>query len=343
LLDFEDTFGADITYLNQARRFKWGAQAARFPYVRTATFVSRELVDIDGASVPADVVERLIQVVSDTELAAIGHYPFSLNNRVELGLGVRNIEFENELERLVFPDGFSAFREEFGLPSPPEIGLESASMAFVRDTSRFGFVSPVSGMRFRAEYEWTAGDLNFQATTLDYRRYFFREPFTIALRALHIGRHGDDAEDARLAPLDVGRNTLVRGYEFDSFDLSECTAVSELRRCPELDRLLGSRIGVLNFEFRVALLGNEDYGVFEIPFAPTEALFFIDVGAAWNSGQSVDLRFDRDTIDRVPVVSAGVAVRSLLMGALPIEIFYAFPFQRPSKDHMFGFRIATGW
>src|SRR5690606_38643300 len=109
----------------------------------------------------------------------------------------------------------------------------------------------------------------------------------------------------RLAPLDIGRSYLVRGYEFDSFDLSECTATFELSSCPELDRLLGSRIAVVNFETRVALLGNDDFGVFNVPFAPTEAAFFVDIGAAWSSDESVDVRFDTDTLDRVPVVSTG--------------------------------------
>lgn len=166
---------------------------------------------------------------------------------------------------------------------------------------------------------------------------------TIALRALHVGRRGSDAEDPRLAPLDIGRSYLLRGYEFDSFDLSECTATAEPSACPELDRLLGSRIAVLNLEARVALLGNDDFGIFNVPFAPTEAAFFIDIGAAWTADESVDLRFDRDTVDRVPVASTGIAVRTLLLGALPLELYYARPLHRPQKDSVFGFRIGVGW
>jgi Tol biopolymer transport system component len=343
LLDFEDTFGADVTYLNQVRRLKWGARGARIPYLRTATFAGIGTVEIDGTTVPAEIYERLIQVVSETDLSAVAHYPLSINNRFEMELGISNIEFENELERIVYPTGFSAYRQELGLLSPPGIDLERASVAFVHDTSRFGYVSPAQGTRFRFESEWTRGDLNFQTSVLDYRRYFLREPVTLALRALHIGRRGSDAEDSRLAPLDIARSSLVRGYEFDSFDLSECTAGPSLDICPELDRLMGSRIAALNFEVRVALFGTEDFGIYEAPFAPTEAVFFIDIGAAWNSGDSVDLRFDRDTIDRVPVVSAGIAFRTLLAGAFPIEWYWAYPYQRPSKDSEVGFRIGIGW
>jgi Tol biopolymer transport system component len=343
LLDIEDTFGVDVTYLNQVRRLKWGARAARIPYLRTATFGGIGTVEIDGTTVPAEIYERLIQVVSETDLSAVAHYPLSLNNRFEMELGISEIAFENELERLVFPSGLSGYREELGLPSPEEIDLERASVAFVRDTSRFGYVSPAQGTRFRFESEWTSGDLDFQTNTLDYRRYFLREPVTIAVRALHIGRRGSSAEDPRLAPLDIARSSLVRGYEFESFDLAECTAGPDFSVCPELDRLLGSRIATLNFEVRLALLGTEDFGIFNVPFAPTEALFFVDIGAAWNSGDSVDLRFDRDTLDRVPVVSAGIAVRTLIAGALPIEWYWAHPYQRPGKDSETGFRIGIGW
>jgi hypothetical protein len=297
VLDFEDTFAGEAVYLNQQRRFEWGARAARIPYVSSATFFSRQIVDVDGSRVPADVIQQLCVTEQISERSMIGQYPFSLSNRLEVALGVTGIDFERELERIVLPDTAPGFREEIALPSPPGIDLTQASAAFVRDTSRFGLVSPVSGSRMRAEARWTSGDLDFRTALLDYRRYFLREPWTFAFRALHMGRRGDDAEDPRLAPLDVGQNSLVRGYELGSFDLSECTFGRGSEACPELERLIGSRIGVLNFEARLALFGTEDFGLFDIPAAPTEAFFFVDVGAAWSSGESVDVRFDRNTHD----------------------------------------------
>lgn len=343
VLDFEDTFAGEAVYLNQERRFQWGARAARIPYVSSATLLSRQLVDVNGTQIPADVIERLFVTEQVSELSLLGQYPFSLSNRFEVALGVTGIDFERELERIVLPDTAPGFREELGLPSPPGLHLEQVSAAFVRDTSRYGLVSPVSGSRLRAEARWTSGDLDFRTARLDYRRYFLREPWTFAFRALHLGRRGADAEDPRLAPLDVGQNSLVRGYELGSFDVSECTHVPGVATCPELERLIGSRIGVLNFEARLALFGTEDFGVFDIPAAPTEAFFFIDAGAAWSSGESVDLRFDRDTIDRVPVFSAGIGLRSVVLGALPIEFFYAKPFQRRDGAAEFGFRLGVAW
>jgi len=53
--------------------------------------------------------------------------------------------------------------------------------------------------------------------------------------------------------------------------------------------------------------------------------------------------FDSHAVDRVPVVSTGVAARILLLGALPLEFYYAKPFQRPREGAVFGFLITPGW
>jgi outer membrane protein assembly factor BamA len=113
--------------------------------------------------------------------------------------------------------------------------------------------------------------------------------------------------------------------------------------CPEFDRLFGSRIGVLNLELRVPLAGNRDFGIFNAPAFPTEGVFFVDIGAAWSSGDPVTWEFERDTIEHVPVVSAGLAARILVGGFLPIQLYYAVPFQRPREDRVLGFMISTGW
>ncbi len=342
-LDFADTIGADVTYLNQTNRFQWGASVSRLPYLTSAASVTRETVEIDGETVPADIINRLYRVVTNESLSMIGRYPLSINNRFELGAGVRDIDFESRLERTVYPAGAVPFREERGQPAPEGLDLRTAQAAFVRDTSRFGFVSPLRGTRFRAEMEWTTGDLDYRTSLVDFRKYWLKRPLTFAFRAMHLGRRGADADDSRLAPLDIARGSFVRGYSFDDFDVSECTRTAASTRCPELDRLVGTRIAALNFELRLPLLGNEEYGFFNMPAAPTELFFFVDAGAAWSRGESVELTFERDTTERVPVVSSGIGARTVLLGSLPLELYYAYPYQRPDADAEFGFRIRAGW
>ena len=346
LVDFEDSIGVSTTYLNQANRFQWGARGARRPYTRMGTAYARVPFETDdGTTVQADVVQRTAQVVTVEEAGLFARYPLSRNNRFELGAELSRIGFENEIEQLIFPAGGEPIRRRFSPAAPEALDLRSGSAAFVRDTSRFGITSPVSGARFRAELSYTRGDLSYRTLTLDYRKYFFGNPLTYALRVMHLGRRGADAGDPRLPFLDVGRSTLVHGYELDSIGSRECTfelnGISQI--CPELDRLVGSRIGVVNFEVRLPLLGTEELGFFEGPVAPTELAFFVDVGAAWSEGQSVELDFQRNTTERVPVVSSGIAVRTVLLGSLPLEAYVAWPHQRPAEDRVFGFMLNVAW
>ena len=64
---------------------------------------------------------------------------------------------------------------------------------------------------------------------------------------------------------------------------------------------------------------------------------------AWNAGDGADLRFDRETPDRVPVFSTGIATRTNILGAFILEVYYAVPWQRPEKGAHFGFQFMPGW
>jgi hypothetical protein len=55
------------------------------------------------------------------------------------------------------------------------------------------------------------------------------------------------------------------------------------------------------------------------------------------------LAWARRTDDRVPVVSAGMSTRVNLFGAIVMELFYAYPFQRPDKGGHLGLQLVPGW
>lgn len=339
-----DEFGFQGYYLNQSRRLQWGGSASHLPYITGFTTVTDGTVEIDGELVPATIVQQLRQTITEDRADLITQYPFSLTQRLEASAGVTRIGFENELLEAAVVGDAVIDRSDSNLPAPESLQLYQASLALVGDSSYFGFTAPVRGRRYRFEVEPTFGDLSFESVTADFRRYFFFRPVTLALRGLHFGRYGTDAESDRLSDLYVGRPTLVRGYEFGDIDFSECTPVmGNTSACPEFDRLVGSRIAVANLELRVPLLGVEGYGLIRAPFLPTDLNFFVDAGAAWTKGTSPDLRFDRDTTDRVPVVSAGVSARLLLGGFAVLEFYYAKPFQRPQEDWVTGFLISPGW
>lgn len=342
--DFDTLLGGQAFYLNTADRLQWGGSFAHIPYVSAQTRVGQTTVDPgDGSQIPAQVVQQLRETIVIDELSALAQYPLSLNRRIEGSVGYARYDFERELEEVIVVGGQVIDRGTRDLGAPEALDLYQASLAFVGDTSFFGFVSPIRGQRYRIEAEGAFGDLEYQTALADYRRYFFHRNGTFAVRALHYGRYGSDAESDRLSPLFLGRETLIRGYDVGSFDLNECTSVADSTACPEFDRLVGSRLAVLNLELRVPLLGVEEYGLFEAPFLPTDLVVFADGGTAWNSDVSPELSFDEDTLERVPVFSVGIATRSLIGGFLPVQLYYAVPLQRPEEDGVFGFVIAPGW
>ncbi|HKV08425.1 MAG TPA: BamA/TamA family outer membrane protein [Thermoanaerobaculia bacterium] len=339
-----DEFGAEGYYLNRAQRLEWGFGGGHVPYISAFTTVGSITVDVDGQQVPATLVQQIRQTVTQDQVQLISRYPLSRTRRFEATVGAAHLSYENELFEVVFVGNQDFDRNERDLQAPESLQFYQASFAYVGDNSYFGYTSPARGWRYRFEVEPTFGDLEFQSVTADYRRYFFARPVTFAARALHFGRYGSDGESDRLVPLYLGRPTLVRGYEIGDIDLSECTPVpGQDNACPEFDRLVGSRIGVLNLELRFPLFGTEGYGLFNLPFLPTELAAFVDAGAAWTKDSTPDLRFDRDTVDRVPVVSAGISARVLLGGFAVLELYYAKPFQRPEEDWVTGFTIAPGW
>src|SRR6185436_2037284 len=220
--------------------------------------------------------------------------------------------------------------------------LARVSTAFVGDSAVFGFVSPLRGTRYRFEADALSGDLHFETALADYRKYWFARPLTFAVRGIHYGRYGRDAENGLIAPLYIGQSSLVRGYEIDSIGLEECSKNnSNPNTCPVFDRLNGSRIAVANAELRIPLFGTKEFGIFS-GFIPTEVAPFVDAGVAWGAGDRPKLAFKTNTNERVPVVSAGVTVR-MLLSYIPLEFYWAKPFQRPGKGLVFGFNIIPGW
>jgi outer membrane protein assembly factor BamA len=89
------------------------------------------------------------------------------------------------------------------------------------------------------------------------------------------------------------------------------------------------------------LFGTKEFGL-ATGFIPTELFFFGDAGVAWSKGQSPRLRFESKTSERVPSVCMGVGAR-MLLSYIPLEFYYAKPFQRPGVGWVFGFNIIPGW
>jgi Tol biopolymer transport system component len=337
--------GAQAYYLNRERRTNWFVGAGRTPYLS----LGYDVTCVEGSPETGCTEIREDQIYVRQffdELSGGVQYPFSTTRRVEFSAGVQRISYDFEADQFFSRNvGLVDVRRGVNLEAPPSVTLAQASVALVGDNSFMAFTSPVAGSRYRFEVTPTFGDLTFQTAVADYRHYFLLRPVTLAFRGLHYGRYGKGGEDNRLYPLYLGNPQLMRGYESNSFDAAvDCTSgTDDPNGCPELTRLLGSRIAVVSAELRVPLFGTSQYGLINLPFLPTELSFFTDAGAAWTSEESTRFAFDRTAIDRVPLVSAGVSARVNVLGYAVVEFYYAKPFQRANRDWVFGFQLAPGW
>ena len=336
--------GAQAFYQNRKRRWNWGAAGGRTPYVALFGQVTSDQIDPGdgGPPVAVDNFDRIILRQYFDEANAFVQYPFSPTRRFELGGGFQRISYDVEIDRLVVIGNSIVDQQRLSGDAPPAINLGMASAAVVGDNSYFGYTGPIAGQRYRLEATSALGTLNFTTAMVDYRKYFFPRPVTFAIRAMHYGRYGSDAEDNRLGVLYLGSPYLIRGYDYSSFNISECTPTAD-GRCPEYDRLNGSRVGVLNLEMRIPLFGPQPLSIINFPYMPIDIVPFVDAGVAWTSSDSPDWKFDRDALTRVPVVSSGVSARINLFGYFVFETYYVVPFQRPNKSGYFSFQLQPAW
>jgi len=341
---FKD-IGGEVYYKNSTRRWNWLTGLSHIPYVQTYQTYNQDIIN----NTPVVRVDQVLQRVYAENASFTTQFPFSQTRRIEFTASYNRYAYGSE--------GFSYFYLENGqflgqerqdsFNNPPSLSFGQASIAFVGDYSFFGFASPVAGGRYRFEVSPSIGQINFTTLLGDYRRYLFFQPVTVAMRGFYYGRFGPDAEDPqRLSPLYLGQETLMRGYDANDFGPEECTpAVSGVSAtgCAEIDRLLGSRIAVTNFELRVPLFGVREFGLINFPFLPTEIGPFFDAGVAWSKTENPDFTFTSSSSKRVPVFSAGLSARMNILGYMVLEAYYAYPFQRPEKGAHFGFVLSPGW
>ncbi len=331
--------GGQVFYQNVEKRWNWGLGAAHIPnrFVRSGF---AQDPDTGDQLFIRDILRQRV-----TQAQGMVQYPFSSIRRVEFTGGYTRYDFSGERDIFTLgPGGQIVRHEEESLASPDALNLGQVSAAFVQDNSFMGFTSPIRGWRSRVELSQTVGSVAFTQAVADHRRYYSPSThLTLAVRGMHVGRYGLDQQDQQvIRPFFLGWETFMRGYSTQSFEMGECTPDPQ-GGCPEFDRLVGQRLGVVNVEARVPLLGTDRFGLFSFPSLPTELLAFADAGVAWSAGDGAELRWERQSTERIPVLSTGVGARFNLMGALIVEVYYARPWQRPARGSHFGFSFTPGW
>ena len=324
--------GGQLLYINSANRWNWGVNVSRTPAVYSYGALTNS-----GA-------QYVFEHIAIDNVSAIAQYPLSQTRRIEFSTGYTHYGYSFQTVTQGFNGSTSGLTN---LAAPTGLGLTSASVAFVGDASSFGFTSPISGSRYRFEVSPTIGTLDYQTVLIDYRKYMFMKPFTLAVRGMHYGLYGKDSETDRIGSLYVGDGSLVRGYSYNSYTNADCTSAGTgglaTSSCPQFDRLVGSRLALANAELRIPLFGTSGFGLIASPLPPIEIAPFVDAGVAWTKTSGPVLNFASTSGDRTPVVSTGVASRINLFGFAVFEVYYAHPFQRPGRSGVWGFMLQPGW
>lgn len=350
--------GGQATYINTRRRWNWGTGIGHIPIPYITGNVTQRP---DGLF---EVNQYIVRTTID-QLYGLTQYPLNSTQRFEFTGGIsRQSTAVNRFTTVYDPSGFPVDQtrgRERGLV--PALNTALASAAFVGDYSVFGLTSPIAGGRYRFEIAQNMIDVKYTQATADYRRYLFARPVTFAVRGLHVGRYGGNADDFAginnsagvfgVQPLFLnlpGFNGFVRGYDYNNIDPNvECGTTQEAQDvCPVANRLIGSRIAAASMELRIPLLAPAGLGIIPTNILPIDIVPFADAGVAWTGNESPNLRFvtgaeARNTLDRIPVFSAGVSARVNLLGFAVIEAYYARPFQRPDRPWVLGFQLAPGW
>ena len=263
-------FAVQTAFVNKQSRWTWGLLGAQLP----VGFVSTRTRPDGSAGVARDT-ESFRQ--THRQAMAMIAYPFSRVRRVELTTGLHSIAFDRELRTRHYDGstGELVAERDRRLPAPGHVALVESAAALVYDSSVAGPTAPVLGQRSRFEIAPTFGDLSYITMTADYRRYLMpARPFTLALRAQHVGRYGADAADGRLLPLVWTVRDLVRGYTMRDAVGRPCSA----NVCDPLSEAAVRRLFVANVELRAPLLGPLGL-LSESAAVPLDAFLFADAGS----------------------------------------------------------------
>ena len=325
-------------YANLSRRVNWAVGLSQDPYY---FLEPSEVIAGDG---PAEniFVTNIRRLVVRSAFAS-AYYPVSRFQRVEAGMRFANVD--DAILKINEPynpfTGIAtqeAFLETDNLPG---VTYAQPSAALVFDNSLFGYVGPFYGRRYRLEVAQTLGDWSFSQVTADYRRYDrIIGPIVFATRALYFGRIGRDAQEFRIY---AGSTDLIRGNTSGSYRRNECLNANDPNSetgCAELDRLVGTQIGVATAELRFPIL-NQSFGV-PAGIPPIEGAIFYDIGLAWDDQST--LRWRRQAGDdpirvRTPIKTLGFSVRTNLFGFAVARVDYSIPQERRDIKGLWTFSL----
>jgi len=190
-----------------------------------------------------------------TGLGAYLNYPFDRYHRLDFAFSMYSKPFSFNFQTREPLDPF----DDRGL-------LTMGSVAFVGDTTMWREWAPYTGSRYRIELEQSfptlGSELSLTNVIFDARRYFgVGRRSTFAARLLLGGSFGGDRSYFYLGGIDT-----LRGYNYEE--------------------LVGTRIGLLNFEVRIPFIDVLHFGwPVQWTIGGIRGIAFADLGGAWSDWQ----------------------------------------------------------
>ena len=190
-----------------------------------------------------------------TGLGAYVNYPFDRYHRLDFAFSMYSKPFSFNFQTRQPLDPY----DDRGL-------LTMGSVAFVGDTTMWREWAPYTGSRYRIELEQSfpalGSELSLTNVIFDARRYFgVGRRSTFAARLLIGGSFGGDRSYFYLGGIDT-----LRGYNYEE--------------------LVGTRIGLLNFEVRIPFIDVLHFGwPVQWTIGGIRGIAFADLGGAWSDWQ----------------------------------------------------------
>jgi Tol biopolymer transport system component len=335
-------FGGQVAYLNSKHKINWGVSLSHIPYTYAYPgYNPNDSISSGGTTYHVQNYPMYVYRIFEDKASLFATRPLSATRRIEFGISAAYYSERLEAWNYYYDaDNNYVGSSKSTLGSPPGYSRYSLDQAYVIDNSVFGMTSPIRGKRIRLGMEEYTGADNFVTFLVDYRKYLYLKPYTFAFRFYQYGRYGTGAENSRMNNLYLGYPWYVRGYETVSGSYSQSSDTLNFT-----SNLVGSKIALFNFEFRLPLLGPKHYALVKSNFFYTDFAVFADAGLAWTGKTHPALKWERtDPSEQTPVVSTGLSLRFNILGYMVLEPFYAFPLNNGWFAHpVFGLNFLPGW